>query len=186
MRAFRVREGLPAYGPVATPFPPDFGRLGREGFVVEFEATDGAWVGNFRPGLGGISQAVVHPDGQHILVFAGGDVWSVDPDRRDGQCVGFAVDGCWSVDGELVLSRQGLAFFRIGRAGIVWHTRRLSWDGFDDVRIVGSSLHAVAWSPLEDRWMPCSVDLRSGRSNGGSFGIGDPEGWEQLANGVPG
>lgn len=172
---------------MAVAFPTEFGRLGREGMVVEFRTAAGVrWFGNFKPGIGGISEAVDHPDGRRVLVFSGGDAWVVDPDCQDAECVAFAVDGCWRGANDLILSRQGLAFLRLTPSGIAWHTRRLSWDGFDDVRIVENVLYALAWSPLEDRWMPCSVNLVSGRSEGGSFGEGDPEGWETLAADAPG
>ena len=186
MPTYRVREGLPPYGAPAIPFPADFGRLSREGLVVEFRTEGGAiWNGNFQPGLGGLSRAINHPDGRRVIVFSAGDAWVVDVDRREAERVAPAILGCWAFEGDLVLSRQGLAFLRIGPAGVVWHTRSLSWDGFEDVRIVGSRLQAQAWSAMEQRWVPCSVDLISGRSDGGGYGDGDPGHWERLASNSP-
>lgn len=37
----RLISGLPAYGPLPTNFPGEWGRLGREGIVVEFKTWDG-------------------------------------------------------------------------------------------------------------------------------------------------
>jgi len=168
---------------MATPFPAEFGRVGREGLVVEFETAAGAtWVGNFRPRGPGASGTLDHPDGRHVLVVSGGDVYSVDPERREADLIAFAVDGWWHVDDGVIMSRQGLAFFRIGPPGIVWHTRRLSFDGFDRVHLEGTLLHALAWS-LDDCWVPCTVDVVTGCSQGGSYGESDSEGWERLAAG---
>jgi hypothetical protein len=178
----RVRDGLPPYGPLAVPFPEDWGRLGREGLVVEFESVaGGGWTGNFRSGLNGLHEVVPHPDGRRSVVFSGGDTWEVDPDSRTGVLIAMAVDARWAVGGDLVLSRQSLAFLRVGSRGTAWHTRRLSWDGFDDIRISGETLTGLAWSPVDDSWTPFSVDLRTGRSVGGSYGDHDAEGWERLA-----
>jgi hypothetical protein len=78
-----------------------------------------------------------------------------------------------------VFSRQGLAFARLGPKGLLWHTRRISFDGFDQVQLDGDRLTGLAWAPIDD-WRPFSVDIRSGRSHGGAYGVGDPEGWEAL------
>ena len=85
---YRVLPGLPTYGELARGFPSDWGLRGHEGFVVEFStATGGRWVGNFANGMNGISKAVQHPDGVHVLVFSGGDCWSVDVDAQRGDLV---------------------------------------------------------------------------------------------------
>ena len=39
----KILSGLPPYGPLATTFPSEWGRLAREGIVVEFKAEAGAW-----------------------------------------------------------------------------------------------------------------------------------------------
>jgi hypothetical protein len=152
---------------------------------VEFVSSDGAaWVGNFARGLGGVTASVAHPDGHRVLVFAGGDLWSVDPAVRAADEIAVAVEAFWPVcdpDG-FVMSRQGIALLRLGPSGILWHTRRLSWDGFNDVRISDETIAGKAWSVIENRWMPFEVTLATGASEGGSFGAGDPEGWEMLAS----
>ena len=50
-----------------------------------------------------------------------------------------------------------------------WHTPRISWDGFQNVRLEAEQLAGEAWSPVEDRWLPFSVDLETGRIDGGSY-----------------
>ncbi|HEU4883604.1 MAG TPA: hypothetical protein VFT45_15195 [Longimicrobium sp.] len=144
----------------------------------------GAWVGNFARGLGGVTAAVAHPDGRRVLVFAEGDLWSVDPESRAADEFAQAVEAFWLVrepDG-FVLSVQGLAFLRVGPSGILWHTRRLSWDGFNAVQLSNETISGEAWNAVEDRWMPFEVNLATGASAGGSFGSGDPEGWQRLAS----
>jgi hypothetical protein len=181
---FSLLAGLPPYGDLPRAFPPEWGRLGREGVVVRFVRSDGrAWVGNFRPGLAGLWAVRAHPDGRRVLVFAGGDLWVVSPDTEAADLAAGDVDAMWPVHGPdgLVMSLQGLGFARLGPDGILWRTRRLSWDGFRDVRAEGGRLVGLAWNALGDRWDPFEVDLATGASTGGSFGPGDPEGWERLA-----
>jgi hypothetical protein len=182
MERYRVLEGLPPYGPMATPIPPEWGRLGRQGLVVEFAASqDDRWTANFQPGLAGLNEVLTHPNQRDVLVFSAGDAWSVDPVSRETSLVAVAIDACWTVADGLVLSRQSLAFLRLGASGVVWHTRRLSWDGFDDVTLDGRQLTALAWSPLTESWSPCSVDLHTGASHGGTYSHDDVEGWQRLA-----
>lgn len=79
---------------------------------------------------------------------------------------------------------QSLAFARFGADGIIWHTKRLSWDGFRDVQIENNRLIGYGWSieSREDRWCLFHVDLATGSSTGGGFGDKDLEGWEKLAH----
>lgn len=168
---FRRLQGLPPYGPAATVFQDEWGGLGREGLVVEFTGTNGVvWVGNFRPGLGGLDDVRWHPDGQHVLVASAGVLWCVDPDSRVGEELAPAIFSIWQLgSGDLVLDDQGLAFVRLGRSGVVWHTPRMSWDGFQNVRLEADHLEGEAWSPIENRWLPFSVHLETGQVEGGSY-----------------
>jgi len=120
----RLLQGLPPYGPLATAFPAEWGRVGREGTVVEFKMEAGTWVGNFRPGPGGIDFAELHPNKRDAVIVAAGDLWVVNPVRRSAECLLPAIDAALDVrdpDG-WVFSRQGLALARLGSEGLVWHT----------------------------------------------------------------
>jgi hypothetical protein len=182
LKRVTLLPGLPATGPMATPFASDWGRLGREGTVVEFETDRSTWVGNFEPGLWGLT--AVHPHGDRAIVLARGDVWIVDPEQRSGECVLPVVDDLLEVDDPKgwIFSRQGLALARIGPAGLVWHTRRISWDGLADLRVVGGKVIGTAYSHIDDGWHPFSVDLRTGRASGGSYLEDDGWGWERIAD----
>jgi len=157
---------------MALGFPHEWTSLGREGLVVEFATTDGAvWVGNFRPGLGGLDDVRWHPDGRQVLVASAGALWCVNPESRMAEEIAPAILDIWEMDesGDLLFNDQGVAFFRLGRSGIVWHTQRISYDGFQKVHFEADQLVGDAWSPIEDRWLPFSVDLTTGRVDGGSY-----------------
>ena len=146
-------------------------------------ATGERWVGNFQPGLGGIDDALPHPDGHNVLVVSAGFGWLVDPNRRETSEVGDGIDGIWSVSGPegLVMSRQGLAFVRHGPEGRIWHTRRISWDGFKDVQLSSTEITGLTYTPWEPEWTPFTVDLKTGRVEGGSYNGPDLTQWEVLA-----
>jgi hypothetical protein len=166
---FRRLPGVPPYGPSAIPFPSEWGRSGHEGLVMEFATDDGnKWVGNFGPGLGGIDDVRVHPNERDVLVTSTGALWQVSPESRMAEEIAPAVFGVWQVADGLVHNHQDIAFTCLGKAGVLWHTRRISWDGFDKLRFEGERLTGQAWSPIEDGWLPFSVDLRTGAVDGGS------------------
>jgi hypothetical protein len=171
MTTFCRLQGLPSYGPIATGFPEEWARLGREGLVVEFTGIDGtSWVGNFRPGLGGLDAVRWHPNGSQVLVASAGALWCVDPDCRVAKEIAPDVFNTWELEnGDLLIDDQGLAFVRLGRSGVVWHTQRISWDGFQNVHLEAKQVSGEAWSPIEDQWLPFCVDLETGRVDGGSY-----------------
>lgn len=179
---FELLAGLPATGPPATPFPSEWGRLAREGVVVEFSTESGSWVGNFEPGLGGLDTALAHPNGKDVVVIASGDLWVVDPKSREAENLFPTVDGFVEVGSPegWIFSRGGLALFKLSPAGVVWHTRRLSWDGIEGLEIRDGFAVGKAYSPMDDQWHAFSVDVRTGRAEGGSFWLDAPDAWEQL------
>lgn len=184
MTAATLLDGLPAYGPLAIGFPDEWGKLGREGIVVRFASGSGEWSGNFRPGLNGLTSVGPHPNGRDVLVIAQGDLWVVDPGQRSAELVLPAIASALPAsdpDG-WIFNCQGLALARLTAKGVLWHTRRLSWDGFDRLRVAGDDVTGEAWSPLDDQWHPFRVDIRTGRSTGGSFSDSDSEHWERLAH----
>jgi len=180
MIPFRVLDGLPPYGPAAISFPEKFGLRGQEGLVVEF-GDDDRWVGNFACGSSGITSVHQHPDQEHVVVFAAGESWIVAPALRKAVPLGIPVSNIWLYQGDLILECQELAFCRLDRKGIRWHTRRLSWDGIRHVTLEQGVLKAEVWA-LGDCWLGCSVELATGRSEGGAFDHADDFGWEKLAD----
>ena len=182
----QLLPGLPPYGPMAMSFPKEWGRRGQEGVVVEFKNDDFCWVGNFSRGLYGITFAATHPNQRDAVVVAKGDLWCVDPVQRTASLVLQSIESAIEVrnpDGWL-LNIQGLAIARFGPDGLLWHTKRLSWDGFTQLALVGDELTGLACEPSENSWAPFQVDIRTGSSTGGSH---FPEksltsNWERLAN----
>ena len=68
---------------------------------------------------------------------------------------------------------------RLGPKGLVWHTRRLSWDGFDQLRIVDGQLRGLAWAAFE--WREFRVELSTGNQPEEATVDDDAQCWEILA-----
>jgi hypothetical protein len=165
--------------PVA--FPAEWGLRGREGTVVEFKTTTGDWVGNFEPGLEGLEFAGVHPSGVDAIVIAAGDLWVVNAQARTAQRLLPALNALLEVQNPMgwIFSRQGIALARFSLEGLVWHTRRISWDGFDKLAADEEKVTGLAYSP-DGQWYLFQVDIQTGATSGGSYSEDDLEGWERL------
>jgi len=58
--------------------------------------------------------------------------------------------------------------FRCEGGGAIWHSRRISWDGFRDLILLDGELKGAAWM-FDDIWHPFTVSLASGVVEGGSY-----------------
>lgn len=185
----QILPGLFPCGPMARAIPPDWGRLGREGLVVEFVRSDGtSWTGNFKGGVGGTEGLFPYPDSQRVLVLATGDAFLVDPETGSVAEIATGVDRLWPVHKPvgLIFSLQGLALSRVSTHGTVWRTRRLSWDGLEEVFLTEDEIGGLAWDAIDQTWMPFSVDLHTGASRGGPDSVPETKDWGQLAAGSDG
>ena len=56
-----------------------------------------------------------------------------------------------------------------GQDGLAWESARLSWEGVRITGIEDYMLHGVGWNLMTDREVAFSLDLRTGRHQGGGF-----------------
>jgi hypothetical protein len=56
-----------------------------------------------------------------------------------------------------------------GSKGLAWESARLSWEGVRIISIDGDVLHGMGWNLLTDREVTFSVDLLTGKHQGGGF-----------------
>jgi hypothetical protein len=169
---FEVLPGLPTYGPNAEPFTATGQGAHREGFVVRFTAPDGgSWVGNFQRGLSGFDDVRAHPNGRDVLVIAGGQGYIVDPvDRSQRAYFGAQIDTALRRDDPpMVIFGNGLWFEAFDALGLRWRSSRISWDGMREAALHENQITGEAWSPLEDRWLPFTLDADTGTFVGGSY-----------------
>lgn len=187
---FEILTGLPSIGPLPVWVPAESRRSGREGFVVRFSTeSEGDWIANFRLGGVGFHGVTQHPSGHEWLVVAGGDPYVVDKSTKSARSLEdcLPISRIWPIEDsvDLILEVQGLAFLRLGHEGVKWHSRRISWDGFQDVAVGGDTVTGKAWSPITDNPLhPFSLDIQTGRTVGGAPDVPDSA-WERLAVSPP-
>ena len=163
MAEYELLRGLPPYGDFALSIPDQWGGGGKEGIVVRFGDGDSAWVGNFRPGFSGLTSVLPHPDRHRVIVLAEGDCWAVDPRLRAAELLAEGVADVLHVPSTPdILLVDATAITRVGRAGVDWRTRRLSWDGLSGVTLAGSVVTGTAWDAIHDRECAFIVELETG------------------------
>jgi hypothetical protein len=168
-----ILDGLPPYGPMAVPFSLSGQGLHREGLVVSFAAPSGTWVGNFQRGDASLDEVLAHPDGQHVVVVAGGNAYVIDPEDQS-----LHAHLAQQIEHIVIVSELGLVFFgnglwfeAVGPTGTAWRSRRFSWDGVRQVELVGLTLRGEAYAPEGPvgAWYPFELDIRTGTVSGGSY-----------------
>ncbi len=58
----------------------------------------------------------------------------------------------------------------LGRSGLAWTTKRLSWEGVTISEISGEKLQGLGWDAIADKEIPFVVDLTTGQHTGGAGG----------------
>ena len=169
---WEILDGLPVYGPMAEPFSATGQGTHREGLVVRFSPPGGSWVGNFQRGLSSLDHVFDHPNGRHVVVVAGGTAYVVDApshhlvEHFGGQIVQIIPLS----DSGPVLLGNGLWFTALDANGIAWRTRRISWDGFRRLSLVGTTLRGEAYAPFgEGTWHAFELDTSTGAFTGGAY-----------------
>ena len=182
--AFKVLGGLPPYGPQPEQFTAGSKRTHTEGLVLEFEPAGGTpWVGNFQCGLTGYSNVVAHPNGQDVVIIAGGVGYLVRPEEHKLIATfGGGVLGLWSIPGFnfLVFNDSGVAFSALGSEGWCWKTRRISWDGFEAIEIAEKTIYGRAWNAVMRSWEPFRIEIATGLVQGGAY---NEAGQQRIARG---
>jgi len=161
--------GLPGEGPAPRQFSATGHGTYREGFVVEFNPPGAtAWVGNFQPGSTSLYRIIEEPANETVLVIAGGQGYAVN--ERSGALLA-------TYDSDIEFVERGASTTVIGDnlgfasyldGGLLWRTRRISWDGFRNLRVEGGLIFGEAWC-FDDTWHLFSVDLLTGQASGGSY-----------------
>jgi hypothetical protein len=68
-----------------------------------------------------------------------------------------------------IILGSAVEFGGIRSDGTGWNSGRISWDGFRNISVSGSTLTGEAFSPLSDGWTPFTLDLISGNCVGAVY-----------------
>ena len=72
-------------------------------------------------------------------------------------------------ESNIVVISNGVWLEAQGKEGLLWRTRRISFDGIWDLREEGGRLHGKCWDAANDAETSFSVDIRSGELAGGVY-----------------
>ncbi|MEM8918448.1 MAG: hypothetical protein AAGE37_06255 [Pseudomonadota bacterium] len=169
-------DGLPPYGPPAQSFP--FAGAFREGYVVEFTSNSGdTWIGNFATyDSNRLSEVRLELGSSAVMIVAGGWGYIVDIDnRRLVRDMEIGIGSVWfDSERKALVCANGLWFESHTAEGQLWQSRRISWDGFRNLKKEGQIVSGEAYDPssMEKPWVSFGIDLFSGEVEGGSYPIG--------------
>ena len=112
------------------------------------------------------------PDAVQMCAVAGGYAYVIDtaqPEYSTHIALKPVVQVRRLVAQELLLFDGFHSIVAWGRNGLAWESARLSWEGVRITSIDGDVLHGVGWNLLTDREVAFSVDLLTGKHQGGGF-----------------
>ena len=113
------------------------------------------------------------PDPQELCAVAGGYAYVIDtaqPERSTHISLKPVVEVRPVIAQELLLFVGFHTIAAWGRNGFAWESARLSWEGVRVTGILsGDTLHGMGWNLLTDREVPFTIDLLTGRHQGGGF-----------------
>lgn len=165
---YEILEHLPSDGPMPVNIS-DRQHFYSEGFVVRFYKTDGSnWIANFNTGSSDFSGVFNMPGRKEFLVIAWGAAIIVDPDNEEHICF---IPGEYSqlfyTSKERIVLQDATTFTIVEPDLSFWHTGRISWDGFSEVKVEGSMITGIAYQPYGAEKHPFTYNIDSREVEGG-------------------
>jgi len=112
------------------------------------------------------------PNPAEMCAVAGGYAYMVNVLRPE-QCVQISFRPVVEVR---VLPEDGLLLFAgfhalqaWGADGLLWETKRLTWEGVRIAEISGGKVHGFGWEMRSDKELAFTVDLQTGEHTGGAY-----------------
>ena len=168
--SLEILPGLPGTGPRPEQFSPEGQGHFREGLVVRFQSDSNSWIGNFQRGFGKTNFAEKLND-SFAAVIAYGQAYFVEIKSR--KCVdAFGPDIIWAMIDRKRGNLIAASFTDIvakNENGLIWSSKRLSWDGFRNFSNDGDIISGEAYTPIGEEWLPFTVDMAIGETTGGAY-----------------
>lgn len=114
------------------------------------------------------------PRPEELCAVAGGYAYVVDT-AHPKHCTHIGLKPVVEVralpEQELLLFVGFHAIVAWGIQGMAWESGRLSWEGVRITGVEGNTLHGFGWNLMTDKEAPFSIDLLTGRHQGGGFAL---------------
>lgn len=111
------------------------------------------------------------PNPNQVCAIAGGYAYIVEADQPERwQQIPYrpVVSVHAAPQQSLLIFSSFHKLWALGKNGMSWETKRLSWEGLRVTEIHGGQLHGFGWDLNTDAEIPFSVDLATGQHTGGS------------------
>ena len=175
-KRYKILEGLPTYGPMYVPISQDAIPFYSEGYVVRFYQSDGtSWVANFKSGWTNFSAVYDFPEFKRTIVFAYGQCYIMaDNEQKPLKAFGVGFSEVFQTEDNILIAVDQTDFTVIEiNSDTVWHSERVSWDGFKNVNFSDDYVTGFAYEPTSDEgeWKPFSFNYRTKEIVGGSYHV---------------
>jgi hypothetical protein len=130
-----------------------------EGFVVRFYKTNSTdWVANFKAGWTSFSGVYDFPEFKRTVVFAFGQCYiMVDDEQKPLKAFGVGFTAVFQTTGNILIAADQTNFTIIEiDSDTVWHSERISWEGFKHLVLSEEYMTGLAYKPTsgDDEWEP--------------------------------
>jgi len=145
-----------------------------EGYVVRFYKSDGtSWVANFKSGWTNFSGIYDFPEFKRTVVFAFGQCYIMaDDEQTPVKAFGVGFTNVYKAHDKILIAPDQTDFtvIEIGSDNI-WHSERISWDGFAELKFDGDFITGLAFEPTSDdgEWKSFSFNYRTKEIIGGTY-----------------
>lgn len=156
---FEVLTGFPPYGGEEITNINDQPAFS-EGYIVKFFRDDGSyWIANFKRGMSSFNGVYEYP--KRLLVFAGGEVYVMDPNKKEPlDKFGYGYEVLETEDGTLACFDFGTALV-IEPGGDKWEIRTQVFDGFSKMQYQDGKVEGVGWNIYDEKDSLFTLDLRA-------------------------
>jgi hypothetical protein len=142
-----------------------------EGTVVSISGPLGSWIGNFQSGRypSGLTDVVAFQDEPSVCVFAGGQGYSSRLDSDAYRVLEiFPVFGVRYIrERDWIILWDFTKFEAHSANGIVWRSKRVSWDGISVTEIRSDYLNGFGRDAVNDTDVEFTINLLTGEHTGG-------------------
>jgi hypothetical protein len=172
-KSFEILESLPSNGPIYISVTENNEKYVSEGFPVRFSRDNGtSWVANFKTGWTNFSQVYEFENQTHLIVIAGGTLYSMNPENEKPLHVyGVGFEKAIKSDQDQIILQEQTNLTIIEKNGEYWTTERLSFDGIKELKTTGNIVSGLAYIPTSDNdlWLEFTLNLENRKITGERF-----------------
>ena len=172
---YKVLTELPANNLRVVYIPNEGAGVGRDGVMVKFIPPEGdSWIGIFAFGdmlPSGECKIYLGPGKHHLTIIAKGEAYIASPyDPSLFQTVrSCPVIGAIPIPNrDLILFYDFTEISAYGENGLVWETKRISWDGIKINEVTSNEIIGQSWDAPNEEHVEFRVDLTNGFHKGGA------------------